>query len=209
MSIFHFHFQFFIFLVRCQIKLFASLLAASLWVSLSWAEPQCERINKTISDLHIHCGYNLTARFNFDKHFDSASRAIVSLRSLLKNCSAFVDLMMCSLFLPRCTEEIKGPYLPCRGVCYDFANDCKDIIMEKGLEWTVAMCDILPEKDNPQATKGYRERCFTPSNYKDSGKSKLKQLKYLKREHQLTHFNKHISRGIRCRSCKRFECLYG
>jgi len=42
--------------------------------------------------------------------------------------------------------------------------------MEKGLEWTVAMCDILPEKDNPQTTKGYRERCFTPSNYKDSGK---------------------------------------
>lgn len=77
---------------------------------------------------------------------------------------------MCSLFLPRCTEDIKGPYLPCRGVCYQFATDCQDIIHAKGLQWTAAMCDILPEKDNPATTKGYRERCFTPPNFiKDSG----------------------------------------
>ena len=28
------------------------------------------------------------------------------------------------------------------------------------------MCDILPERDNPDTTKGYRERCFTPANFK-------------------------------------------
>ncbi|KAL9963459.1 hypothetical protein ACROYT_G026970 [Oculina patagonica] len=79
--------------------------------------------------------------------------------------------MICSLFVPRCTEEIKGPYLPCRAVCYDYATKCKDIIKDKGLEWTVAMCDILPERDNPRTTKGYRGRCFTPPNFKDNGTS--------------------------------------
>lgn len=154
----------------CGIKMSAFFLAISLLMSFSSAEPQCERINKTIPDLHIHCGYNLTARFNYDKHFHSASRAIHTLKYRLKNCSAFVDLMICSLFLPRCTEDIKGPYLPCRGVCHDYANDCGDIIFREGLEWTAAMCEILPEKDNPRTTKGYQERCFTPPNYKDSGK---------------------------------------
>lgn len=163
-------------LLRCQFKLFACLLVSSFLLGFSYSEPQCQRINKTISDLHIQCGYNLTARFEYDQHFDSASRAIGSLKSVLKNCSAFVNIMMCSLFLPRCTEDIKGPYLPCRGVCHDYANDCKDIISSRGLEWTVAMCDILPVKDNPQTTKGYRERCFTPPNYRDSGKSKLTTL---------------------------------
>ena len=157
-------------LLRCQ--LFACVLVSSFLVGFSYSEPQCQRINKTITQ----CGYNLTARFDYEQHFDSASRAIFSLKSVLKNCSAFVDVMMCSLFLPRCTEDIKGPYLPCRGVCYDYANDCKDIIYSRGLEWTVAMCDILPEKDNPQTTEGYRERCFTPPNYRDSGKSKLTTL---------------------------------
>ena len=152
--------------------MFASLLLSLFFVGFSRAEPQCERINKTIPHLHLHCGYNYTSRFNYDHHFNSASRAIISLKSILKNCSAFVDIMVCSLFLPRCTEKIKGPYLPCRGVCYDYANECSEIIGTRALEWTVAMCDILPERDNPQTTQGYRERCFTPPNYKDSGKRK-------------------------------------
>ena len=38
------------------------------------------------------------------------------------------------------------------------------------------MCDILPERDNPKTTKGYRERCFTPPKYTVSGKSKLQNF---------------------------------
>ena len=153
-------------------KLSVVFLVISLFLSFSCAQPQCARINRTIPDLHIQCGYNLTARFNYDNHFHSASRAIISLKSRLNNCSAFVDLMICSLFLPRCVEHIQGPFLPCRGVCYDYANDCKNIILREGLEWTAALCEILPDNDNPRTTKGYRERCFKPPNYKDSGKSK-------------------------------------
>lgn len=157
----------------CKTRLFSIFLPfAIFFTGVSCAEQHCDQINKTIPNLHLHCGYNLTARYTHGHHFNSASRAIISLKNVLKNCSLFVDTMICSLFLPRCTEEISGPYLPCRGVCYDFANDCNEIIRTRGLEWTVAMCDILPEKDNPKTTKGYRERCFTPPNYIVSGKNK-------------------------------------
>lgn len=164
-------------LFRCKTRLFSIFLPfAIFFTGVSCAEQHCDQINKTIPNLHLHCGYNLTARYTHGHHFNSASRAIISLKNVLKNCSLFVDTMICSLFLPRCTEEINGPYLPCRGVCYDFANDCNEIIRTRGLEWTVAMCDILPEKDNPKTTKGYRERCFTPPNYIVSGKSKYYRI---------------------------------
>ena len=140
-------------------------------VGLSRAESQCHRINETVSNLSIECGYHYTARFNSTQNFDNASQAIASLKSLLKNCPALVDTMICSLYLPRCNEEIKGPYLPCKGVCQDYANECRDVIQANRLEKT-AMCDDLPEKDNPQTSKGYRERCFTPPDYRDGGRRK-------------------------------------
>ena len=156
-------------------------LVVILWVGFSQAEPQCRRINETISgiqvaiyplDTEVKCGYNYTARFNFSHHFSRSLKRVIYFKRDLKNCSAFVDVMACSLFLPRCTEEIKGPYLPCRGVCYDYANGCKDVLEQTGLEWTAAYCDLLPEKDNPKTTKGYKDRCFTPPNYRDSGRGK-------------------------------------
>ena len=151
--------------------MFASLLLSLFFVGFSRAEPQCERINRTISD-QLQCGYNYTSRFNFQNHFNLGLLRIQHFKSILKNCSAFVNIMICSMNLPRCTEEVIGPYLPCRGVCYDYANECSEVIGTNGLEWTASMCDILPEKDNPQTTQGYRERCFTPPNYKHSGKRK-------------------------------------
>lgn len=136
------------------------------------AELQCGPVNKTKAGMEKICGYESTATFDYHHHFSSASHAIKSLIHVLGNCSNSVNTMICSLFLPRCTEEIRGPYLPCRAVCHHYAAECKDVIGRNGLEWTVAMCDILPERDNPHAVHDYRERCFTPPNFKDSGKSK-------------------------------------
>ena len=137
----------------------------------SRAESQCRRISETfpLLDTKIQCGYNYTVSWPYRSYL---FRHMIHQKRLLKNCSAFVDVMVCSLYQPRCTEEIKGPYLPCQGVCHDYANACKDVLEQTGLEWTAALCDLLPEKDNPQTTKGYKDRCFTPPNYRDSGKSK-------------------------------------
>lgn len=161
-----------------QLKFFALLFSAMFCMGFSRAEPQCGLVNRTIAGLEKLCGYEYTAYYDYDHHFGSASNAVTSLSRLLGNCSSTVNTMICSLFVPRCSEEIKGPYLPCRAVCHDYATKCRDVILNKGLEWTVAMCDILPVRDNPRTTKGYRERCFTPPNFKDSGKSKFTSAAY-------------------------------
>lgn len=147
------------------------LLLASFSKEFSEATGQCGLVNRTEHGLDKVCGYEFTAQYDYKHHFTSASRAVPTLIRLLKNCSATVNTMICSLFVPRCEEDIPGPYLPCRAVCYDYATRCRDVIAEKGLQWTVAMCDILPERDDPNTKLGYRGRCFTPPNFKDSGKT--------------------------------------
>lgn len=163
---------------RFHPKLFAVLLLASFCEEFALAKQQCGLVNRTQAGLEKICGYEYTALYDYDHHFSSASRAVPSLVNLLGNCSEMINTMICSLFVPRCKEDIPGPYLPCRGVCYDYATKCKKSIQLKGLEWTVAMCDILPERDDPQTQLGYRGRCFTPPNFKDSG-GKRKLTHYL------------------------------
>ena len=97
---------------------------------------------------------------------------VATFKWLLRNCSTLLDVMACSIFLPRCTEEINGPYLPCRGVCYEWTHDCKDVIKQEGMEWVTGLCGLLPEEDDPHTTKGYLGRCFTPPNYRGEGRSK-------------------------------------
>lgn len=151
-------------------KIFVVLLLATCLKEFSEAKGQCGLVNRTQSGLARVCGYKYTALYDFDHHFRSASRAVPSLINLLNNCSATVNTMICSLFVPRCEEDIPGPYLPCRAVCYDYATKCQDVIEAKGLQWTVAMCDILPERDDPNTKLGYRGRCFYPPHFTDSGK---------------------------------------
>ena len=161
------------YILRCHFTQFhikIVLLFVAVFFEFSQAEqPQCESLSKVAPELYKICGYNFTARFRHDKHLDSAIRAVKSMTALLGNCSDFMNVMICSLFVPRCSEEIRGPYLPCRDVCYEYASKCQGVIREKGLQWTVAMCDILAEKDDSQTTKGYRGRCFKPQTFKEGG----------------------------------------
>lgn len=153
----------------CIVLVFAAFFFAA---SLHAEELQCQSLNDTIPNFHklMKCGYSHTARFNDSNLFTLQLHNLLLFKRVITNCSALTDLMGCSLFVPRCTEEIKGPYLPCRGVCHDWVNACKDAIRASvTFEWTAGICDILPEKDDPQTTKGYRGRCFVPPGYKRSG----------------------------------------
>lgn len=150
----------------------AFLVVFALSVGLSCAEPQCQQLSRRYRRISELCGYNYTTRFNFSNHFYEALGGTQYLHSVYKDCSAFSDVMVCSIYIPRCTQEINGPYLPCRGVCYQFANECNDVMPKIRNEGIASFCDLLPEKDNPQTTKGYRERCFTPPNYRNNGMSK-------------------------------------
>ena len=163
----------FFFLCRfCIVLIFAAFFLVS---SLHAEELQCQSLDDTIPnfDKVMRCGYSHTARFNDSNVLTRQLHKLMQFKRAITNCSALTDVMGCSLFVPQCTEEIKGPYLPCRGVCYDWVNACKDVIRaSQTFEWTAALCDILPEKDDPQTTKGYKGRCFVPPGYNGSGQSK-------------------------------------
>ncbi|XP_068743383.1 uncharacterized protein [Montipora capricornis] len=151
------------------------LVAVAPFLGYSYAELQCQSFNDTHPGVDLgkalKCGYDHTARFSDRLSLQQSLHQLILFHRSIKNCSALTNVMGCSFFVPRCTEEIKGPYLPCRGVCHDWANDCKDLLETHSFEWTAALCDVLPEKDDPQTTKGYRGRCFTPPGYKNSGKT--------------------------------------
>ena len=125
---------------------------------------QCQKFNRSLSQV---CGYDKTVKFNDKNTFDTNARSVDIIRRMMKNCSKYSDLMTCSFYLPRCKEDLHGPYLPCRGVCDAFVKDCRNEITENNLEWMASYCrKFLPRRDDPEATKGYLGRCFEPANYK-------------------------------------------
>lgn len=133
----------------------------------------CRPFNKT-SGLTELCGYSATANFTHDKHYDVAVRSMFSISKLLSSCADQAASIVCSAFVPRCEKDIPGPFLPCRRVCDDFNNKCRDRIVRYGMEWIIGMCQLLPVKDDPNTKLGYLGRCFEPPNFNSSvQKSKL------------------------------------
>lgn len=129
----------------------------------------CHQFNKT--SLSQACGYNSTAKFLFDKHYHGARRAVEIFTTRSKDnyyklyeCSPFADLMICSLYLPKCVEGVYKPVVPCREVCEEFIQGCKDRLMRSSLEWIVGMCSILP-KSNKISKDKTKARCFLPPNF--------------------------------------------
>lgn len=135
----------------------------------------CRPFNKTT--LNRVCGYNYTAKFVHEQHYHGARRAVEIFTTRgptnfykLYNCSAYADLMICSLYLPKCVEGINKPVLPCREVCEEFIQGCKDRLMRSSLEWVIGMCTVLPKRFSNGKTKGNKEECFLPPNFKRTTK---------------------------------------
>ena len=79
----------------------------------------------------------------------------------LQDCSPFSSLILCSLFLPKCVKGSGKPMLPCRQVCFDFAEKCKDYLrLSSTAGMVVAFCDLLPVYD------GTPDKCILPDNFK-------------------------------------------
>lgn len=129
----------------------------------------CRPFNKTT--LSRACGYNYTAKFLHDHHYHGASRAVEIFTTRgqdnyykLYECSPYADLIICSLYLPKCVEGVRKPVLPCREVCEEFMKGCKDRIIKSTLEWIVGMCATLP-KSSKFSTGEPEGNCFLPPNF--------------------------------------------
>ena len=129
---------------------------------------QCRTGNFNGSSLSSVCGYNNTVKFQHESHFNMSLRRLAILIPRLESCSKYSKLMLCSLDLPRCKEDLAGPYLPCKRVCDEYIKSCTGTLIKHGIYWWAPLCQLLPEVDDPRTTKGYLGRCFEPPNFKPS-----------------------------------------
>lgn len=163
-----------LFVNRYSLKSFAVCLLVVVSL-VQQSSSFCQPFNKT-SGLAEYCGYSATVNFTHEKHFKTAVKSLRSVARFLSSCSDYAKVIACSVYAPRCEPHIDGPYLPCKRVCDEFNSKCSDRIQRYGLEWIIGMCQLLPEKDDPN-TEGYRGRCFVPPGFKTNiTKSKLAML---------------------------------
>lgn len=126
---------------------------------------QCQNFNS--SHLSNVCGYDQTMRFRDQSYFNSSYEELRT-NAPFGNCSDYSNLIHCSSELPRCKEDLDGPYLPCKRVCDEYLKVCKDEIIQREQDYVVGFCQVLPEYDNPNTTKGFLGRCFEPEGFRPS-----------------------------------------
>jgi len=111
-------------------------------------------------------GYRLTARFpdvDGQPYQDVQAPRLNVYIPLLQSCSEYASTILCSLYVPKCEEGRKTPWIPCRKVCTKFVGDCVHALSQAGLAGLfTALCDLLPD-ENKQSNK-----CFYPDNFQDS-----------------------------------------
>lgn len=80
---------------------------------------------------------------------------------LMKSCSPYTSLVMCSLHLPKCEDGVPRPVLPCRSVCQKFVKDCQGYLRLASVGGMfTALCDLLPKYNSAQP-----QRCILPKDF--------------------------------------------
>lgn len=113
-----------------------------------------------------NAGYALTARFpdvDGTPYQDFQASRLNLYIPLLQLCSPYVSTILCSLYLPKCEEGRRDPWLPCYKVCTKFVMECQSLLQKAGLVgmFTV-LCDQLPDGDSQS------NKCFYPPNFNSS-----------------------------------------
>ncbi|CAM1330904.1 Uncharacterised protein g10415 [Pycnogonum litorale] len=150
---------------------FGVILAALLSsLSVSSSRPRCEPITIPMC---AHYFYNYTMMPNFigDVTQPSAGYKVQEYQSLVNSkCSHRIRLFLCSLFLPRCSEDGKLS-LPCRSLCSSSKNDCDDFVNEFGIPWPQQLdCRQFPEESSS------RVRCISSDDYKSKKPGAVEQI---------------------------------
>lgn len=125
----------------------------------------CQRLNPSLFQRCIKAGHNYTAYFpsNTTLHENIIAYHIEREVRQFGQCSKYLDTILCSIFVPKCVEDLYSPVLPCRRVCEDFVRDCELKVDSERIEWIKGLCHLLPYSI---ANKSDRDECFQPANYK-------------------------------------------
>lgn len=110
---------------------------------------RCEKITTPLCQ---HLGYNTTMMPNFMGHEDQRDAALglhVYKDLLNHNCSSFLRLFVCSVFIPLCSEHVPRAIPACRGLCEEVKKDCISTLQQINVGWPPELdCNKFPEPPN-------------------------------------------------------------
>lgn len=90
-------------------------------------------------------GYNMTDESQRDAEF-----FILPFKPLISfGCSIHLNLFLCSVSVPMCTEKVSYPIGPCRGLCEGVRDRCFPVLEKFGFSWPdVLNCSLFPAENN-------------------------------------------------------------
>lgn len=108
---------------------------------------KCRRINLSYLPACANVGYNFTANFTDvgqKSYQEKVSSEVTLFADRFNSCSPLSKFFVCSRYVPKCSESVEVPVLPCREVCQQFVDDCDKDLKDSGLYKSyVAYCRLL------------------------------------------------------------------
>ena len=147
-----------------NVKFAAYIAVVFLVIKLSKSQklPQCRQVDRTKFPVCVKDGFNRTSVYLANDMY-GYSVIMDKITEKLGNCSKYTSFILCSLYLPRCEEDISKPLLPCRDVCEEFVRGCGDQMDVSGLNWLKPLCSLLKTNQNDPS-------CIRPTGFKPSTK---------------------------------------
>ena len=124
---------------------------------------QCRQINSSLLPACANVDYTYTAKFSnigLKNYQEYVSSEVTLFANRFSSCSPLSKTIVCSRYVPKCSESLEQPVLPCREVCEQFVNDCDKDLKDSGLyKRYVAYCRLL------SSDKDITENCFKPVGF--------------------------------------------
>ena len=125
----------------------------------------CQRLNPSLFQRCIEAGHNYTAYFpgNTTLHENIITHHIEREAQRFGQCSKYLDTILCSIFVPKCVEDIYSPILPCKRVCEDFVRDCELKVDSERIEWIKGLCRycLLPQWTSATETNAFNRQIIS------------------------------------------------
>ena len=131
--------------------------------------PKCVKTDAKKFPSCAKAGFNFTVesiRYGF--FANSYSDIVGNITAKLSDCSSYTSHILCSLYVPRCKEDLAEPWLPCQEVCWEFVRGCGEKMDLHGLNWMKSLCGLLRSRSK---NSGKPDNCFEPPGFVNQNSS--------------------------------------
>ena len=125
--------------------------------------PKCGKTDAKKFPSCVKAGFNFTVESITYGFFANSYEDIVNnITEKLGGCSSYTSYILCSLYVPRCKDDLAEPWLPCQEVCWEFVRKCDETMAVHGLNWMKSLCGLLRSKSE---NSGKPDDCFEPPEF--------------------------------------------